>query len=142
MQTRRGFMTAMAAAVPALASGCRAEKLPVGPTLLEDAVKHLKAGQLIREAGIFLLERRCWDVVREVDGRSYGMGCGSYFRWIYPMQSHCPFCLRAHVMPEVDPEILDVVFPLTLNYTGKKGSLNEFESPVWHLPEDDDYLKS
>lgn len=106
------------------------------------AVESLKTALELRKAGVLILERRCWEVVREIDGRAYGKGCGSYFRWLYPVSSQCPFCGTAWPTVLISVRSAEFVmsefYPLTLNYTGERGRLNEFEIPVVeHEPGDE-----
>lgn len=144
MTTRRGFLGLAAVSGFGVAAGCHAqsqdelvhdfEKDPAKQALASAAKSYLGAVRL-REAGLFIFERRCWGVQIEEDGKQFGYGCGSYFRWLHPGQSMCPFCKLAWptiTFSSADTfiPVMDSIYPVTINYTGKPGKLNEFEVPM------------
>lgn len=147
MTTRRGILGMLAGvgALPAALSAQDGLVLQVGSG--DQAPEYLVWGLRLRAAGLLVFERRCWEVIREFDGHQYGQGCGSYFRWLYPTSSQCPYCAKqfSTIMVSISANLqvrsFDNVYPLTLNFTGERGHLNEFEHPILDFKDDSDQWK-
>ena len=105
----------------------------------------LAQAKALRTAGVLIFERRCWEFsegVYSVDNRYVkpsevgkrwwrAYGCGSYFRWMLGQVCMCPFCGYNYDYSQKFPYTDENLWPLTVNYTGLKGSLTAEEHRLY-----------
>ena len=99
----------------------------------ENAERMLKTAQMLRDAGILIFERCCWDdETWEHQGKRYRRisGCGSYFRWAHGLSALCPFCGFQYDYSQKFPYTNPELYPLTENYTGTRHELSEAEQDL------------
>jgi hypothetical protein len=83
----------------------------------------------LTDAGVGVMETRCWIEVPGPDMEIIAFGCGSYFRFMLGSPIFCPFCGCQHQYqrPTVEGSMYWDIYPVTHQFTGEWGTLTAEE---------------